>query len=81
MKKLLVSAGVAGLLFGGAATATAAPTPEKGCHGYHTTAYHDGGGNTGDAIGGEGGQAHSPLGRGAMLQAFLAAHCGVGSQK
>ena len=46
-------------------------------------------GGQGDAIGGRGnsdgdptnGQAHSLVGRGATLQEFLAAFCGVGPQK
>ncbi len=75
------------------ASALADPTsPDNGCHGYYTTQYKElvgDRGGQGSAIGGKGnsdgnsanGQAHSPSGRGATLQAFLAANCGVGSQK
>ena len=66
-------------------------SPENGCHGYYTTQYKESVGDRGgqgSAIGGNGnsdgdpanGQAHSADGRGATLQAFLAASCGVGSQ-
>ena len=66
-------------------------SPEKGCHGFYTTDYKTSVGDRGaqgEAIGGKGnsdgdpanGQAHSEAGRGATLQAFLAANCGVGSQ-
>jgi hypothetical protein len=66
-------------------------SPEKGCHGFYTTQYKElvgDRGAQGEAIGGKGnsdgdpanGQAHSEAGRGATLQAFLAANCGVGSQ-
>lgn len=89
MKKLLVTAGVAGLLLTGAATATADPSPDRGCHGYYTTGYHEGGGNTGEAIGGRGrsdddptnGQAHQDPGRGEQVQAFLGTACGVGRER
>jgi hypothetical protein len=75
-----------------AAAAVADPSsPENGCHGYYTTLAKDLSGDRGvqgSAIGGKGnsdddpanGQAHSALGRGATLQAFLAANCDVGSQ-
>ena len=66
-------------------------SPERGCHGFYTTQFKESVGDRGAqgaAIGGRGnsdgdptnGQAHSELGRGATLQAFLAAACGVGSQ-
>jgi hypothetical protein len=66
-------------------------SPENGCHGYWTTQFKEAVGDRGaqgDAIGGKGnsdgdptnGQAHSELGRGQTLQAFLAEMCGVGSQ-
>lgn len=72
----------------GAAPAAADPaSPENGCHGFYTTLakQHSGDrGVQGAAIGGRGnsdgvptdGQAHSEAGRGATLQAFLAAACG-----
>jgi hypothetical protein len=72
----------------GVAPAMADPaSPENGCHGFYTTlAKQDSGdrGIQGTAIGGRGnsdgdptnGQAHSDAGRGATLQAFLAAVCG-----
>lgn len=72
----------------GAAPAGADPvSPENGRHGFYTTeAKHLSGdrGIQGTAIGGRGdsdgdptnGQAHSEAGRGATLQAFLAAFCG-----
>lgn len=66
-------------------------SPDNGCHGYYTTQFKEltgDRGGQGSAIGGQGnsdgdptnGQAHSAAGRGATLQAFLAASCGVGSQ-
>jgi hypothetical protein len=72
----------------GAAPAAADPaSPEHGCHGFYTTQAKDASGDRGiqgTAIGGRGnsdgdptnGQAHSAAGRGATLQAFLAAFCG-----
>jgi hypothetical protein len=62
-------------------------SPENGCHGYYTTLAKEQSGDRGiqgTAIGGRGnsdgdptnGQAHSAAGRGATLQAFLAAACG-----
>jgi hypothetical protein len=63
----------------------------NGCHGAATVAYkkavNDAGGQ-GPAIGGKGnsdgdpldGQAHSAVGRGLTLQAFLAEACDLGSQ-
>jgi hypothetical protein len=67
------------------------PAAPNGCHGAATVAYKQATGDAGgqgSAIGGLGnsdgdnanGQAHSELGRGKTLQAFLAAACGVGSQ-
>jgi hypothetical protein len=78
------------LAFSGAAFADP-KSPDKGCHGYYTTQFKEMTGDRGaqgEAIGGRGnsdgdptdGQAHSAAGRGATLQAFLAAACGVGSQ-
>jgi hypothetical protein len=75
------------------ATALADPSSpvDNGCHGYWTTAAKpdDHRGVQGSAIGGNGnsddnpanGQAHSELGRGGTLQAFLGSTCSVGSQK
>ena len=74
------------------ATALADPqSADTGCHGFYTTQFKEMTGDRGAqgaAIGGRGnsdgdpsnGQAHSADGRGATLQAFLAANCGVGSQ-
>jgi hypothetical protein len=78
------------LAFSGAALADP-KSPDKGCHGYSTTQFKEMTGDRGaqgQAIGGRGnsdgdptdGQAHSAAGRGATLQEFLAAACGVGSQ-
>jgi hypothetical protein len=78
------------LAFSGAALADP-KSEDKGCHGYHTTLFKElmgDRGAQGAAIGGRGnsdgdptnGQAHSAAGRGATLQEFLAAECGVGSQ-
>jgi hypothetical protein len=78
------------LAFSGAALADPS-SPDKGCHGFYTTQFKELTGDRGaqgQAIGGRGnsdgdptdGQAHSAEGRGATLQAFLAANCGVGSQ-
>ena len=75
------------------ATALGDPSSaENGCHGFYTTQYKETVGDRGaqgQAIGGKGnsdgnptdGQAHSAVGRGQTLQEFLAASCGVGSQK
>lgn len=72
----------------GAAPAAADPaSPDTGCHGFYTTQAKELSGDRGvqgTAIGGRGnsdgdpanGQAHSAEGRGATLQAFLAAFCG-----
>jgi hypothetical protein len=72
----------------GVTPAAADPSsPEKGCHGFYTTQAKELSGDRGihwTAIGGRGnsdgnpadGQAHSEAGRGATLQAFLAAFCG-----
>jgi hypothetical protein len=72
----------------GASPAAADPaSPENGCHGFYTTQAKQLSGDRGiqgTAIGGRGnsdgdpanGQAHSEAGRGATLQAFLAAFCG-----
>ena len=81
---VLASLAIVGLM---STTVGADPaTPEHGCHGYYTTQAKAGGdrGIQGEAIGGKGnsdgdptnGQAHSEAGRGATLQAFLAATCG-----
>jgi hypothetical protein len=78
------------LAFSGAALADP-KSADKGCHGYYTTQFKEMTGDRGaqgQAIGGRGnsdgdptdGQAHSAAGRGATLQEFLAAACGVGSQ-
>jgi hypothetical protein len=76
---------------GSLAFANVPPAEPQGCHGAATVEYkqltEDAGGQ-GSAIGGRGnsdgdadnGQAHSAAGRGATLQAFLAAECEVGSQ-
>jgi hypothetical protein len=90
--KSIVSLLAAAVVLAFSASALADPSSaDKGCHGYYTTQYKqitgDRGGQ-GEAIGGRGnsdgipsnGQAHSELGRGETLQAFLAANCGVGSQ-
>ena len=53
-------------------------TPE-GCHGAATLAFKQATGQPSQAIGILP-QAHSELGRGKILQAFLGAACGVGSQ-
>ena len=91
MKSLVATiVSVAVLAFASAASADPS-SPEKGCHGFHTTDFkvmNDDRGAQGWAIGGVGnsdgdptnGQAHSADGRGATLQAFLASACGVGSQ-
>jgi hypothetical protein len=75
-----------------AGSALAVPSAQpNGCHGAATVAFKQATGDSGaqgSAIGGRGnsdgdktnGQAHSELGRGQTLQAFLAAECGVGSQ-
>ncbi len=91
MKSLVATiVSVAVLAFASAASADAS-SPEKGCHGFHTTNFKvisNDRGAQGSAIGGLGnsdgdptnGQAHSGDGRGAAVQAFLAEFCGVGSQ-
>jgi hypothetical protein len=57
---------------------TPPPADPQGCHGAATVAYKQA---TGDPQQGAAirAQAHSDAGRGATLQAFLAAECGVGS--
>jgi len=89
--KTLITAAITALTLALSASAIADPgSPENGCHGYYTTLYKQQAqdrGAQGTAIGGRGnsdrnpanGQAHSQPGRGATLQEFLAAHCGVGS--
>ena len=90
--KSIIALLAAAVVLAFSASALADPSsPDKGCHGYYTTLYKqltgDRGGQ-GEAIGGRGnsdgnpsnGQAHTEPGRGATLQAFLAANCGVGSQ-
>jgi hypothetical protein len=91
--KSFVAVAVAAVVLAFSAAAFADPgSPDQGCHGYWTTQYKElvgDRGAQGDAIGGKGnsdgdptdGQAHSELGRGKTLQAFLAEMCGVGSQK
>lgn len=91
--KSLVAATVTAVVLVFSATALADPkSADQGCHGFYTTMYKEMVGDRGaqgDAIGGRGnsdgdptdGQAHSLVGRGATLQEFLAAFCGVGSQK
>jgi hypothetical protein len=86
--KRVVAAAAAVFATVGVSPAGADPaSPEHGCHGYYTTQAKDASGDRGiqgSAIGGVGnsdgnpanGQAHSELGRGATLQAFLAAACG-----
>jgi hypothetical protein len=90
--RLIVTGSIAGKS-GVAPTSAAAAdpsSPEKGCHGFHTTNFKvvaDDRGAQGSAIGGRGnsdgdptsGQAHSADGRGAAVQAFLAEFCDVGS--
>jgi len=90
--KTLVAGLVTAVALALSAAAFADPSsPDNGCHGFYTTQYKElvgDRGGQGSAIGGNGnsdgnpanGQAHSALGRGATLQAFLAANCGVGSQ-
>jgi hypothetical protein len=81
----LAALALAGIGVGPAAADPA--SPENGCHGYYTTLTKQLSGDRGvqgTAIGGRGnsdgdptnGQAHSAAGRGATLQAFLAATCG-----
>jgi hypothetical protein len=88
--KRIMVAGFATLALAGAGAAPVAAdpaSPEHGCHGYYTTLAKQLSGDRGvqgSAIGGRGnsdgdpanGQAHSEAGRGATLQAFLAAACG-----
>jgi hypothetical protein len=90
--KSLIAALLTAVALAISASALADPSsPDNGCHGYYTTQYKElvqDRGAQGTAIGGKGnsdgdptnGQAHSALGRGATLQEFLAANCGVGSQ-
>jgi hypothetical protein len=90
--KSLVAALVTVVVLAFASAGLADPSsPDKGCHGYYTTQYKESVGDRGgqgSAIGGKGnsdgdptnGQAHSAAGRGATLQAFLAASCGIGSE-
>jgi hypothetical protein len=89
--KSLVATLVAVVVLALAGAALADPTPEDGCHGYYTLLAKElanDRGVQGSAIGGKGnsdgdptdGQAHSEAGRGAILQEFLAANCGVGSE-
>jgi hypothetical protein len=89
--KSLIAAAITVVVLAFSASALADPaSPENGCHGYWTTQAKsdDNRGVQGEAIGGKGnsdgdpsdGQAHSALGRGQTLQAFLATTCGVGSQ-
>jgi hypothetical protein len=87
---IVVMAGVASLTLvgvGGVPAAADPASPEHGCHGFYTTQAKELSGDRGvqgTAIGGLGnsdgdptnGQAHSPAGRGATLQAFLAEFCG-----
>jgi hypothetical protein len=90
--KSLVAAVVTAVVRVSLASALADPkSADTGCHGFYTTMYKElvGDRGQGDAIGGRGnsdgdptnGRAHSLVGRGATLQEFLAAFCGVGSQK
>jgi hypothetical protein len=89
--KALLAALVTVVVLAFASVALADPSSdENGCHGYWTTqAKATDRGAQGTAIGGLGnsdgdptnGQAHSDLGRGATLQAFLGTTCQVGSQK
>jgi hypothetical protein len=90
-RKAVVATVAAGALAISAPAWADPSSPEHGCHGFHTTQFKEivgDRGAQGSAIGGRGnsdgdptnGQAHSELGRGATLQAFLATACGVGSQ-
>ena len=92
-RTLVVVLAVVGLTMtsGSLAFANVPPADPQGCHGAATVAYKQATGDAGgqgSAIGGLGnsdgnadnGQAHSAAGRGAILQAFLAANCDVGSQ-
>lgn len=94
LKMAVVGAALAAASLG-AGSALAAGTPPSaepnGCHGAATVAYKqltNDPGAQGTAIGGKGnsdgdpanGQAHSAAGRGALVQAFLAANCGIGSE-
>ena len=88
--KRIAVAGVAALVMAGIGVSPAGAdpaSPENGCHGFFTTQAKELSGDRGiqgTAIGGRGnsdgdpanGQAHSELGRGQTLQAFLAAFCG-----
>jgi hypothetical protein len=82
---MLLAAGAGVLAFASPAFAvpsgssgTPPPAEPQGCHGAATVAYKQA---TGDPQQGAAirAQAHSDAGRGATLQAFLAAECGVGS--
>ncbi len=91
--KSLIALVVTAIVLALSATALADPSSptDNGCHGYYTTQAKsvDDRGAQGSAIGGNGnsdgdstnGQAHSELGRGGTLQAFLGTTCQVGSQK
>jgi hypothetical protein len=90
-KQVLVVAAAAVVLAISAPAGADPASPDQGCHGFYTTQFKElvgDRGAQGSAIGGRGnsdgdpsnGQAHSDLGRGQTLQAFLAEACGVGSQ-
>ena len=91
--KSLIALVVTAIVLALSATALADPSSpvENGCHGYWTTQAKspDDRGAQGREIGGNGNsdgnpanwQAHSELGRGATLQAFLGSTFSVGSQK
>ena len=92
MKSIVVLLATAVVLALSGAALADPSSPDNGCHGFYTTQFKElvgDRGGQGEAIGGRGnsdgdptnGQAHSAEGRGATLQAFLAANCGVGSQK
>lgn len=83
--KVLVAVGAGALALAvpagadpGGSSGTPPPAEPNGCHGAATVAYKQA---TGDPQQGAAirAQAHSEAGRGATLQAFLAAECGVGS--
>ena len=88
---LLLSAAAFAVLPSMAFAQDSVPAEPQGCHGAATVFFknlNNDAGWQGTAIGGKGnsdgdntdGQAHSAAGRGAILQGFLAAECGVGSQ-
>ncbi len=58
---------------------TPPPAAPQGCHGFHTVLHKQ---LTGDPAQGPAivAQTQTPQGRGGLLQEFLAAFCGVGSQ-